>query len=519
MTTETNPVLGDENDQIRSRQEKRTRLEEAGISVYPNGYPVTHCATEAVAAYERAAAEAGDGEPARVEVSIAGRLMSRRKMGKASFLHLQDRSGRVQIYLKKDIVGEDAYERLTLADLGDFLGVSGSMFVTRTGEVTVQAESWTFLGKAMRPLPDKWHGLVDKESRFRQRYLDLLVNEESRRVFVARTRVISAMRRVLDAKDFLEVETPVLQPIYGGASARPFRTTHNALGITLFLRIANELYLKRCLIGGLERVYEFAKDFRNEGMDRSHLPEFTMVEVYQAYADYRAGMDLVEELVAAACEAANGTLQIEYQGRALDFSRPWRRLPYFEALERATGADLSDLDEARIRGLCEKHRVELEGDPSAAKMLDELFGVVVEPDLFEPTFVTDHPKVMSPLSKEKPEDPRLVERYEPYLACMEVGNGFSELNDPVEQRRRFEDQLRLAKRDEDTMVLDEPFLRAMEHGMPPASGLGIGVDRLVMILTGQEQIREVVLFPQMRPEATGSADDGDGDLAEAPETT
>jgi len=510
VTVEDPKAAVDENDQIRVRHEKREALAAAGITVYPNGYPVTHSAHEAVTGFEEMAASSGEEAPRGERVAVAGRVLSRRKMGKASFVHIQDRSGRIQLYLRKDIVGEEAYARLGQTDLGDFLGATGAMFRTRTGEATVEVEEWTFLGKAMRPLPEKFHGLADKEIRFRQRYLDLIVNEDARRVFTARSRIISAMRRVLDARDFLEVETPVLQPIHGGASARPFRTTHNALGITLFLRIADELYLKRCLVGGLERVYEFAKDFRNEGMDRTHQPEFTMVEIYQAYADYRAGMDLVEELVAAACEAANGTTRIEYQGRELDFGRPWPRLPYFEGIERSIGQDLSSLDEAKIRAACEKHHVPLEGDPSSPKMLDELFGVVVEQDLFEPTFVTDHPKVMSPLSKEKPGASHLVERYEPYVACMEVGNGFSELNDPVEQRRRFQDQLALADRDEDVMVLDEPFLRAMEHGMPPAAGLGLGIDRLVMILTGQDQISEVILFPQMRPEgAPGDARTGD----------
>ncbi|GJM44849.1 MAG: lysine--tRNA ligase [Gemmatimonadota bacterium] len=502
MTEDTRTQAREENDQIRFRQEKRQRLEAEGIPVFPSAYPVTHTAAEAVAAFS----DDGD-EPVSVRVAVAGRCVAKRKMGKASFLQLQDRSGKVQIYFKRDVVGEDVYARLTALDLGDFLGVTGTLFRTRTGEITVEAAEWTFLSKAMRPLPEKWHGLADKELRFRQRYLDLVVNEESRRVAVARSRMISAMRRVLDSHDFLEVETPVLQPIYGGASARPFRTEHNALGVSLFLRIANELYLKRCLIGGLERVYEFAKNFRNEGMDRTHQPEFTMVEIYQAYADYRAGMALTEELVAAACEAGNGTPKIEYQGRELDFGKPWKRVTYFGALEEVTGADLSDLDEGRIREMCRKHHVELpDGNPSAATLLDNLFSDVVQDHLFEPTFVMDQPKIMSPLSKQKPEAPHLVERFEPIVAGMEMGNGFSELNDPTEQRARFEEQLRLADRDADTMVLDEPFLRAMEHGMPPASGLGLGIDRLMMVLTGTDQIREVILFPAMRPEGGQASD-------------
>lgn len=500
--TGTGAPEASENDQIRFRHEKRARLEELGVDPYPNGYPVTHTAAEAVAAFD-------EGAAAPAVVAVAGRVVARRKMGRATFLHVQDRSGRVQVYLKQDVVGAEPYDRLDLVDLGDFLGITGTMMRTRAGEVTVQAASYGFLGKAMRPLPEKWHGLADKEIRFRQRYLDLVVNEESRRVFTARSRIISAMRRVLDAKGFLEVETPILQPIHGGAAARPFRTTHNALGITLFLRIANELYLKRCLVGGLERVYEFAKDFRNEGMDRTHQPEFTMVEIYQAYADYRAGMALTEELFAAACEAANGTPRIEYRGRALDFSRPWRRLPFFDALEAETGEDLSALDAGRLRAALGKRGVHAPPDATEARLADELFSAVVQPKLFEPTFVTDHPKALSPLAKGKPDAPHLVERYEPYLAGMEVGNGFSELNDPVEQRRRFEEQVARGGREEDVMVLDEPFLRALEHGMPPASGLGIGIDRTVMVLTGQEQIREVILFPQMRPEGAGAEDGGE----------
>jgi lysyl-tRNA synthetase class 2 len=499
-------ALLEENDQIRVRAEKRRRLEEEGVAVYPSAYPVTHTAVEAVAVF----ADGVDGPAVRV----AGRVVSRRGMGRASFLHLQDRSGRVQVYLRRDAVGEEAYDRLTLLDLGDFVGVHGTMFRTKTGEVTVHVSEWTFLAKAMRPLPEKFHGLADKEIRFRQRYLDLIANEAAREIFRARSRIVSAMRGVLDGRDFLEVETPILQPVYGGANARPFRTEHNALGITLFLRIADELYLKRCLVGGLERVYEFGKDFRNEGMDKSHQPEFTMLEAYQAYADYRDGMELVEEVVRAAAVAANGSAVASWRGQSLDFGRPWARVPFFEALERETGRDLSTCDEARLVEACEEHHVDLAPRSSVGKMLDELFSATVQSRLVQPTFIVDHPKVLSPLSKEKPGGRGVVERYEPIVCGMEIGNGFSELNDPVEQRARFEAQLAMADRDDDTMVLDEAFLRALEHGMPPAAGFGIGLDRLVMILTGAEQIREVILFPAMRPEEGRSRDDGDEAEAE-----
>ncbi len=500
-------LASDENDQIRARLEKRRRLEDEGVTVYPTGYPVTHTTSGALQAFR-------EGEEAAVS-AVAGRVVSRRKMGRASFLHVQDRAGRFQLYFKKDTLGDALYERLDLVDIGDFLGAQGTIFRTKTGEISLAVRSWTFLGKALRPLPEKWHGLADKEIRYRQRYLDLLVNEDARRVFHARARMIAAMRRVLDAREFLEVETPVLQPIYGGASARPFRTTHNALGVTLYLRIANELYLKRCLVGGLERVYEFAKDFRNEGMDRTHQPEFTQMEAYQAYGTYRDGMELTESLVSAAAEAANGTLTVTWRGQTIDLTPPWKRLPYFEALAEETGRDLSSLDERLVREVAEAHGVELEGDPSPVKRVDELFSRLVQPRLLQPTFVIDHAKAMSPLAKEKPDAPHLVERFEPVIAGMEIGNGFSELNDPQEQRRRFEEQIALAARDEDTMVLDEPYLRALEHGMPPASGIGIGIDRLAMVLTGTDQIREVILFPQMRPERANeeeSAPSPDGDV-------
>jgi lysyl-tRNA synthetase class 2 len=494
--------LLDENDQMRARADKRRRLEAEGVAPYPSSYPVTHSAREAVTAYS----DGAEGPTVRV----AGRVVSRRGMGRASFLHLLDRSGKVQVYVRSDAVGDSAYERLALLDLGDFVGVQGSMFRTKTGEVTVHASEWTFLAKAMRPLPEKFHGLADKEMRFRQRYLDLIANESTREIFRARARIVTAMRAVLDGRDFLEVETPVLQPVYGGANARPFRTEHRALGVTLFLRIADELYLKRCLVGGLERVYEFGKDFRNEGMDRSHQPEFTMLEAYQAYADYRDGMELVEELVRAAAVAANGAPVATWRGHALDFARPWARVPFFEALERATRRDLSACDEGSLVNACEEHGVDLPPRSSVGKMLDELFSATVQDRIVQPTFIVDHPKVLSPLSKEKPGALGIVERYEPIVCGMEIGNGFSELNDPVEQRARFEAQLAAADRDEDTMVLDEAFLRALEHGMPPASGLGIGLDRLVMILTGAEQIREVMLFPAMRPEEGRAREESEG---------
>jgi lysyl-tRNA synthetase class 2 len=489
-------ALDDDNDLRRERREKLARLRADKIEPYPYGYEVTHGAAEILA---RAGELSAEGKP---PVSVAGRLVSKRLHGKAGFGHLLDRSGRIQVYFKVDVLGEEAYEFARTLDVGDLVGVTGRVFTTRTGETTVEARAVTLLAKSLRPLPEKWHGLTDVETRYRQRYVDLIVNPEARQTFVLRTRIVAAMRRFLDERGFLEVETPVLQPLYGGASARPFVTHHNALGIPLYLRIANELYLKRLIVGGLERVYEFSKDFRNEGMDRFHNPEFTMLELYQAYADYTGMMEIFESMIRETARAALGATVVEFQGKKADLAKPWARLAYVDAIEAAVGRSVRSATAGDLRALCAERRVPAPPDASRGGLLAELFAALVEPTIEAPTFVVDFPKEISPLAKEKRGDPSLVERFEPFLFGMEVGNAFSELNDPEEQEKRFLEQRELLGEErEEAQVLDRDFIRALEYGMPPTGGLGVGIDRITMIFANVASIRDVILFPQMRPEA------------------
>jgi lysyl-tRNA synthetase, class II len=487
--------LLDDNALIRERKEKLTRLRASGTEPYPYRYEPTHGSDDIVARFDELSAE---GAP---EVRVAGRLVAKRLHGKAGFAHILDRAGRLQIYLKLDILGDAAFESAQHLDIGDWVGVRGRVFRTRTGEITVEAHDVALLSKALRPLPEKWHGLTDLETRYRQRYVDLIVNPEVRETFVMRTRIVSAIRAFLDARGFLEVETPVLQPLYGGASARPFITHHNALGIPLYLRIANELYLKRLIVGGLDRVYEFSKDFRNEGMDKTHNPEFTMLELYQAYADYGDMMEIFESMLRDAAFAVLGTTVVTYQGRSADLAQPWRRLSYVDALEAALDLPVRDASAERLREIARARRVEHAPEASRGKLLNDLFGALVEPAIVEPTFLIDFPKEISPLAKEKRGAPDLVERFEPLLFGMEVGNAFSELNDPEEQERRFLAQKELMGEErEEAQALDRDFLRALEYGMPPTGGLGVGIDRVTMIFANVTSIRDVILFPQMRPE-------------------
>jgi lysyl-tRNA synthetase, class II len=477
-----------------TRIEKLDALRAGGVDPYPYRYQVTHAAA-AVREDEKALAQAG------TVVRVAGRVMTLRGHGKTVFGHLEDASGRVQFYVKRDDVGEEAYRRFELLEMGDILGVAGTVFRTRTDELTIKVESFDVLAKALRPLPEKWHGLTDKEIRYRQRYVDLIVNSEVRDVFVKRSRLVEAMRRFLLGRGFLEVETPVLQPLYGGAAARPFTTHHNALDMTLYLRIANELYLKRLLVGGFDRVFEFAKDFRNEGIDRSHNPEFTMMECYAAYLDYMDCMDMTEEMVRAVALELVPDGRATYGGRIFDFSKAWRRVRYFDALREKTGMEFFGVGEKELAAHAHKLGVPVEKGAGAARIIDDVFGAVVEPDLQEPTFVYDYPRALSPLAKDHRSVPGLVERFEGYVAGFEVCNAFSELNDPLEQRRRFDEQVEnRAQGDEEAHVLDEDYLRALEYGMPPAAGLGVGVDRLAMIFTDSHSIRDVIFFPHMRPE-------------------
>jgi lysyl-tRNA synthetase class 2 len=447
------------------------------------------------------------------QVSVAGRIMSIRLMGKASFFHIQDQNGKIQVYIRKDEVGDETFEVFKILDIGDIVGIKGKVFKTRTEEVSVLAEEFVLLSKSIRPLPivkekesegEKivYDQFADKELRYRQRYIDLEVNTDVKNVFMTRSKIITAIRSFLDENDFLEVETPILQPIYGGAAARPFITHHNALDIPLYLRIANELYLKRLIVGGFDRVYEFAKDFRNEGMDRFHNPEFTMLELYVAYKDYIWMMDFVEKIFGYVSEKVMGTTKIKFGEHEIDLAGPWRRLSMFDSIKEYTKIDISEMDEEELKKTAKKLNIEVTPDMGVGKIIDEIFGEHVEPNLIQPTFIMDYPVEMSPLAKKHRSNPRLVERFEPIIAGKEVANAFSELNDPIDQYNRFLDQMKLKDRgDQEAQVMDEDYVRALEIGMPPTAGLGIGIDRMVMLFTGQISIRDVIFFPQMRPES------------------
>jgi lysyl-tRNA synthetase class 2 len=442
-----------------------------------------------------------DGEESQETFRLAGRLTARRGHGKAAFLDLTDRSGRIQLHARKDVLGGD-YEQLVGLDLGDLIGVEGAPFRTRRGELSLRIDAWTMLAKSLRPPPDKYHGLADVEQRYRHRELDLIANEETRELFVLRTRMVSEVRRFLDDRGFLEVETPVLQPLYGGALARPFTTHHNVLDRTLYLRIATELYLKRLIVGGLEKVYELGKDFRNEGISHKHNPEFTMLETYEAYADYLDVAAMTEELVATVARKTIGTLQVERDGEPIDLTPPWRRISLRDAIRDQTGIDIGlHTNRDALLDAMHVHGIEANPEPGTGwgKLVDELLSKRVEPTLVQPTFLLDYPTELSPFAKPHRSQPGVVERFEGFIGGIEVANAFSELNDPDEQRLRFEQQQRLqAAGDEEAQPFDGDFLRALEHGMPPTGGLGLGIDRLLMILAARHSIREVVLFPALR---------------------
>jgi len=470
---------------------KLARLREQGVQPFAYGWVRTHTAKQILEA-------AGEGEVAAgLEASVAGRLMSRREHGKTQFAHIQDESGRIQLYLRRDTLGEAAFGRLELLDIGDFVGARGEVFRTKTGEVTVNVRELELLAKSLRPLPEKFHGLRDVETRYRQRYLDLIMNPESRQTFMLRTRLVALVRRFLDERGFVEVETPILQPIYGGAAARPFQTFYNVLEQQMYLRISDELYLKRLIVGGLERVYEIGKDFRNEGLDRTHNPEFTQMELYWAYADYNDVMALVEELFRFLAVELTGRTEVEFSGRLLDFGRPWQRLEFVPTLEARIEADPLKLSREMLVKVAARFGIETTPDISRAKLLDKLFSELIQDHIVDPTFVLNHPKVTTPLAKEHRENPELVERFEPVVCGMELGNAFSELNDPLEQRRRFEEGV---AQNEEFATVDEDYCTALEYGMPPTGGLGLGIDRLAMLFSGRDSIRDVVLFPQLRRE-------------------
>ena len=491
------------------RRQNLQKIIDLGIDPYPSDlFPVNARAAEIKDGYDAAANNYQD-------VVLAGRLMSTRIMGKASFAELQDSSGRIQLYVNRDAIcpGEDKrlYDELFkhLLDLGDFIGVRGHTFLTKTGEISVHVTELKLLSKSLRPLPVvkvDAEGVVhdaftDPEQRYRQRYVDLVVNPGTRKVFEARTMMYNTMRRYLNAKGYLEVETPILQPLYGGAAARPFKTHHNTLDMTLYLRIANELYLKRLIVGGFDGVYEFSKDFRNEGMSRFHNPEFTQIELYVAYKDYEWMMNLVEEMIEQVALAIHGDTKVRVGDHLIDFKRPWKRFTMFEAIHHFTGIDISEMDETALRYTARELKVHVEPGLGKGKIIDEIFGELCEPHLVQPTFITDYPVEMSPLAKKHRTKPGLVERFEAICNGKEICNAFSELNDPIDQRERFEEQLELGRRgDDEAMLLDEDFLRSLEYGMPPTAGLGIGMDRLAMIMTDSASIQDVLFFPQMKPE-------------------
>jgi lysyl-tRNA synthetase class 2 len=501
------------NEQHQIRLEKLHELRELGYKPYPYDFKVTH-KSQYILDHPELIKEDDQDEDDIEKVSVAGRVMTRRIMGGSTFFNLQDSEGEIQVYIRKNDIGKKKYNTVfkKLTDIGDIVGVKGHVFRTGTGETTVYAKEFEMLSKTLRPIPlpkeveedgetKIYDAFTDKEQRYRKRYLDLIVNPEVRNVFQQRTKMVQAMRNYMNDKGYLEVETPILQPIYGGASAQPFETYHNALDMKLYLRIANELYLKRLIIGGYDGVYEFSKDFRNEGLSRFHNPEFTQVELYVAYEDYNWMMGFVESMLETVAKALHGSTKVQAGNNEIDFARPWPRIPMFEAIEEETGKDLYGKNEDELREIAEELHIELEDSFGKGKIIDEIFGEHVEPNLIQPTFITDYPIEMSPLAKKHREKKGLVERFECICNGKEIANAFSELNDPIDQRERFEEQARLrAKGDEEAMTIDEDFLEALEYGMPPTAGLGIGIDRLAMIMTDSDSIRDVLFFPQMKPE-------------------
>jgi lysyl-tRNA synthetase class 2 len=491
----------EESDFLKQWKEKARTLRESGVDLFPNDFQAGTTSAEILARYGEQTAEALEG--LREEVRCAGRIMAIRSFGRAAFVHLQDRKGRIQVYLRRDILGDETFGIFKVLDVGDFMGVQGRLFRTKTGELTIEASSIKLLAKSYRPLPEKWHGLTDVETRYRQRYLDLIMNPVVKETFYKRSEIIQTLKSFLLQRDFLEVETPMMQPIPGGATARPFKTHHNTLAMDLYMRIAPELYLKRLVIGGIERVFELNRNFRNEGVSTQHNPEFTMLEFYQVYSTYEDLMALTEEMIGVVVVRVCGSHKITYQGNALDLTPPWPRVTLKDALLQYGGMDVAILSDRNAASqLAKKFGLEVRPDESHAEILVHLFEAVVEPKLMQPTFITEYPVEVSPLARRKGTDQTVTERFELFIMGREIANGFSELNDPEDQRRRFYEQA--AKRDdtgEENGLVDEDFLAALEYGMPPTAGEGIGVDRLVMLLTDAPSIRDVIFFPQMREKA------------------
>lgn len=480
------------NEIIKARIQKLQELRQMGVNPYGQKYNRTHNCLEIKENFE-----AMEGK----STSVAGRIMAIRGHGKAAFFDIQDEKGRLQIYIKMDHIGEEKYKIFKKLDIGDIVGVEGKVFKTQKGEVSVMADDLTLLAKSLRPLPEKWHGLKDVDTRYRQRYLDLIVNPDVRKTFILRSKIIKTMRDYLDSRGFIEVETPVLTPIAGGAAARPFITHHNALDIDLYMRIATELYLKRLIVGGFEKVYEIGKDFRNEGISIKHNPEFTMIELYQAYADYHDMMDLAEDMISHIAKEVLGTTKVIYQGEEIDLTPPWQRMTMKEAVKKYAGVDFDEIKtDEEAREVAKRLGVEVKDNDTKGKVLNAIFEEKVEENLVQPTFIMDYPIEISPLAKRKEDDPNFTYRFELFITRREMANAFSELNDPIDQRERFLQQLKEREAgDEEAHAFDEDFIMALEYGMPPTGGLGIGIDRLVMLLTDSYSIRDVILFPTMRP--------------------
>jgi len=488
----------DTNELIEQRIKKVNELKEMGIKPYGDPFDAADHAADLLNKYSETTKESLEAE--NIACSLAGRIITMRDFGKAAFAHIQDSTGKIQIYLKRDVLGEK-HSLLKKLDIGDIIGIKGRLFRTKTNELTVEVESFSLLTKSIRPLPEKWHGLKDIETRYRQRYIDLIVNPEVRENFAKRSAIIKAVRDFLESRGFIEVDTPMMHQIPGGATAKPFKTHHNALGIDLFLRIAPELYLKRLLVGGYERVYELNKNFRNEGISTKHNPEFSMLEFYIAYRDYNFLMSLTEELFSYVAMKAIGSTKIPYGDTEIDLTPPWPRVPMLEALEKSGVPSEVFTDAEKATTWARANKIDIPTGSSLGKILDEIFKEKVEPFLIQPTFIIDHPVELSPLAKRKADNPSLVERFELFISAREIANAFSELNDPFDQRERFLEQVKAKQAgDEEAHEMDEDFIRALEIGMPPAAGEGIGIDRLVMLLTNSHSIRDVVLFPQLKPE-------------------
>ncbi|MGM8215687.1 lysine--tRNA ligase [Bacillaceae bacterium W0354] len=483
---------------MQTRIDKLHDLQEKGVNVFGGRFERTHLSDEIIKAYDSYSKE--ELEEKNDSVTIAGRIMTKRGKGKAGFAHIQDLGGQIQLYVRKDSVGEESYELFKQADLGDIVGVTGVVFKTNVGELSVKANEFTLLTKSLRPLPEKYHGLKDVEQRYRQRYLDLITNPDSRDTFILRSKIIQSMRRYLDEKGFLEVETPMMHSIPGGASARPFVTHHNALDIPLYMRIAIELHLKRLIVGGLEKVYEIGRVFRNEGVSTRHNPEFTMIELYEAYADYKDIMELTEQLIAHIAEEVLGTTKVTYGDVEVDLTPRWKRWHMVDAVKEVTGVDFwKEMTDEEARALAKEHGVEIDDHMQYGHVLNEFFEQKVEETLIQPTFIYGHPVEISPLAKKNSDDPRFTDRFELFIVGREHANAFSELNDPIDQRARFEEQLKEREQGNDEAhLMDDDFIEALEYGLPPTGGLGIGIDRLIMLLTDSPSIRDVLLFPQMR---------------------